>query len=101
MKGDNAQPNPRRKKGEEKGLRAALARLSAKYNFRNERQFSTFWKWLTFIVLVLVQIFILLQHIDEYALRGGDGKMLFALLLVEITLTISQALKLFSAEYAP
>ncbi len=82
-------------KSEEKGVRAFLSRFTAKYNFRNERQFSAFWKWLTFIVLVLVEIFILLQHIDEYILRGGDGKMLFALLLVEITLTVSQALKLF------
>ncbi len=82
-------------KSEEKGFRALLSRFTAKYNFRNERQFSAFWKWLTFIVLVLVEIFILLQHIDEYTLRGGDGKLLFALLLVEITLTVSQALKLF------
>ena len=95
MKRGNAQTQSKGKASEEKGLRAALARFTARYNFRNERQFSTFCKWLTFIVLVLVQIFILLQHIDEYALRGGDGKMLFALLLVEITLTISQALKLF------
>ena len=83
------------KRSEEKGFRAVLSRFSTKYNFRNERQFSAFWKWLTFILLVLVEIFILLQHIDEQALRGGDGKILFALLLVEITLTVSQALKLF------
>ncbi|MBE7068267.1 MAG: sensor histidine kinase [Clostridiales bacterium] len=83
------------KRSEEKGFRAVLSRVTTKYDFRNERQFSAFWRWLTFILLVLVEIFILLQHIDEYALHGGDGKVLFALLLVEITLTISQALKLF------
>ena len=95
MKHNASEQRNNASKSEDKGFRAFLSRFTARYNFRNERQFSAFWKWLTFIVLVLVEIFILLQHIDEYTLRGGDGKMLFALLLVEITLTISQALKLF------
>lgn len=87
--------NPQKLNGEEKGWRASLTRLGSKYNFRNEKQFSTFCKWFTFIVLVVVEILILLQQIDEYAVRGGDGKVIVALLLVEMMLTISQALKLF------
>ena len=48
------------KRSEEKGFRAVLSRVTTKYDFRNERQFSAFWRWLTFILLVLVEIFILL-----------------------------------------
>ncbi|MBR2374697.1 MAG: hypothetical protein IKA88_00195 [Clostridia bacterium] len=81
-------------KGEDKRLRSYFVRLFGKYDFRNERQFLFFGKWLIFIVLVIVEALMLLQQLDRFEEWGG-WKNFFALLVLESALTLSVALKLF------
>ncbi len=82
-------------KWEETRLHAYFVRLFEKYDIRNEAKFIQFGKWLIFIVLVFLEIFILLQHFSH--LQGSDG-LLMAILLIclEIVLTLAEALTLFA-----
>ena len=84
----------RKEKTEEKGFRAYFLRLFGKYDFRDERQFVIFTKWLVFIVLVFVETLIVLQHFDHFE-RNGGWKGLIALAVVCFVFTLSESLKLF------
>ena len=83
MKKNNA---PR---GEEHRFRAYFVRLFEKYNIRNEEQFLRIGKRLIFIILVLVESFIVLQQFDHFADRGG-WKNFTMILVVESALTLSE-----------
>lgn len=78
----------------EKGIRAYFSRLFAKYDVRNERQFIAFGKWLIFIVLLLVEAFIILQQISNFNASGGWRSFMITVVAVA-TLTVFEALKLF------
>lgn len=88
---------PKKDKQEKRDLRASFLRLFGKYDVRNEQQFIYFGKWLIFLVLVFVETLILLQNLYAFIERGGWG-MLVAVLVLEILLTLSQALKLFAVK---
>ena len=79
---------------EKKGLRSYFFKLFDKYGFRNEQQFAFWGKWLIFIVLILLEVFMVLEHVAEFEREGGWG-VLISLLALETVLTLSQALKLF------
>lgn len=88
-------PAPKRKeKTDENRFRAYFLRLFGKYDFRNERQFVTFVKWLVFIVLLFVEALIFLQHFDDFEKNGG-WQAFTALVVVSFVLTLSESLKLF------
>ena len=80
-------------KNEEKGLRSYFLRPFAKYDFRDEKQFASFGKWLTFIVLIIVEAFIVLQHISVFDPREGWGTLM-GIVILEGVLTLSKALKI-------
>lgn len=82
------------RKSEERGLRAYFVRLFNRYDIRDEKQFITLGKWLIFLLLLVVEALIVLQHLYEFSLRGGWGKLL-AIVIVETTLTLSSAMKFF------
>ena len=65
MKKCNLSPEKERKKSEKGTWRNYFLRILGKYNFRDEKQFVRFAKWLIFIVLVVVEIFTVLQHINN------------------------------------
>lgn len=81
-------------RSEEKGIRAYFVRLFGKYDFRNEKQFIFFGKWLIFVCLIVVEGLLLLQQIDDFSARGG-WKSLIGLLILEFCLTVLEGLKLF------
>lgn len=89
----------RREKGEERGFRAYFLRLFGKYDIRNEEQFIFFGKWLIFIVLVFVEISVAFNHLINFEERGGFP-MLFAIIALESSLTVSVGLKLFVVKNA-
>ncbi|MBE7084451.1 MAG: sensor histidine kinase [Clostridiales bacterium] len=84
-------------KGQEKRTetkkRSYFVRLFGKYDFKDKEQFARFGKWILFIVLLTVEIFILLDHIDNY--KTNYWQMLTAIIVIETFFTLSQALKLF------
>ncbi len=82
------------RKSEERGLRAYFVRLFNRYDIRDEKQFVMLGKWLIFLLLLVVEALILLQHLYEFSLRGGWGT-LFAIVSVETALTLSSAMKFF------
>ncbi len=95
MQGENKQKKPNKvRRNDERGLRAYFVRLFGKYDIRDEKQFISLGKWLIFVVLVIVEALILLQHLYEFSTRGGWG-MLLAVLIVEGTLTLSSVMKFF------
>lgn len=75
-------------------LRAYFLRLFGKYDIRNEQHFVFIGKWLIFIVLLFIELLILLQHLNQIV-SGGSLKMLAAVLVVEVFLTLSETLTLF------
>ncbi|MBQ8684994.1 MAG: sensor histidine kinase [Clostridia bacterium] len=93
-RGEEKKRNKPRRSGEERGLRAYFVRLFGKYDIRDEKQFITLGKWLIFIVLVIVELLIILQHIYDFSQNGGWG-MLLAILIVESSLTLSSVMKFF------
>lgn len=99
MKKCNLSPEKERKKSEKGTWRNYFLRILGKYNFRDEKQFVRFAKWLIFIVLVVVEIFTALQHINNNGVVE-HMEILIALLVVEAALTLSQACKLFIFERA-
>ncbi len=82
-------------RSEEKGIRAYFVRLFGKYDFRNEKQFLYFGKWMIFILLLLVEALALLQVLDGFY-GGGWGRFIVCLGIVFL-LTLSSALHLFAA----
>ena len=58
--------NNRKERGEDGKIRAYFERLFSKYDVRNEQQFALFGKWLIFILLLIVQSLLLLQHFDMF-----------------------------------
>ncbi len=83
----------KRKRKSVEDSRALFLRIFEKYDIRNEAEFSRLGKWLTFMILVLVEIFIILAHFDGIA--QVNMPKLFMLLAVIIVLTSSEAVKLF------
>ncbi len=83
----------RNERGE--SIRAYFVRLFGKYDFRNEKQFLYFGKWLTFILLLLVESLALLQCLDGIHRNGGWGHF-FGLLSVVAVLSLSMGLQLFA-----
>ena len=83
----------KRKRKSVEDSRALFLRIFEKYDIRNEAEFSRLGKWLTFMMLVLFDVFIILAHFD------GVGQVnipkLFMLLAVISVLTGSEAVKLF------
>lgn len=96
---DTSVPEERKppKKTEENRLRTYFVRLFGKYDIRNEQQFNAFGKRMIFIVLVVMECLILLQHADLVHTFFSDGwKTLVPLCIVTTVLTISEWLKLFA-----
>lgn len=79
---------------EEKKRRIGFGRLLGKYDFRNEEQFTFFWKLLIFIVLLFVEGLVLLEHINNFKGNGG-WLTLSAIIFMASILTLSEGLKLF------
>lgn len=95
MQGEDKQKKANKvRRSDERGLRAYFVRLFGKYDIRDEKQFISLGKWLIFVVLVIVEALILLQHLYEFSERGGWG-MLLAVLIVESALTLSSVMKFF------
>ncbi len=78
-------------------IRAYFVRLFGKYDFRNERQFLYFGKWLIFILLLLVESLAVLEHIDGFRTNGGWGVFL-GLLGTVCLLSLSMAAQLFAVK---
>ena len=92
-KKEKATINPSVEKRTETGKRSYFVRLFGKYDLKDKEQFARFSKWILFIVLLTVEIFILLEHLDIYGMRYWQ--MLTAILVIETVFTLSQAIKLF------
>ncbi len=84
--------NKMEKRGE--GIKAYFVRLFGKYDFRNERHFLYFVKWLSFILLMTVETVILLEGIGEALLSKKWGNFILTAGVVG-ALTLSMALHLF------
>ncbi len=84
-------------RGEENRIRAYFVRLFGKYDFRNEKHFLYFGKWLIFIVLLLVECLVLLQRVEDLFRKGERGHF-FLLCSVVIALTASMAIQLFAVK---
>ncbi|MBQ7923785.1 MAG: sensor histidine kinase [Clostridia bacterium] len=92
----NKKTEPEKKEKEqrsEKGFRSYFFRLFGKYDFRDKEQFVRFGKWLLFVLLLVVELFILLNHVNVHGF--ADWKFLVVILSIETIFTVSQALKLF------
>lgn len=76
-------------------IRAYFVRLFGKYDFRNEAHFLYFGKWLIFILLLLVELLILLQHFDGFTQNGG-WRNLIGLVGIVATLSVCMAIQLFA-----
>lgn len=85
------------KKAEGKGLRTYFVRLFGKYDFRNEKQFICFGKWLIFSLFLFVEGLIVLQQLDE-ALEKQKWWSFSIVLALCLALSVSVALKLFAIE---
>ncbi len=85
----------RNERGE--AIRAYFVRLFGKYDFRNERQFLYFGKWLIFILLLLVESLAVVERLDGFTAKGGWGNFI-GLLCVVFALTLSTALQLFAVK---
>ena len=90
---DTEEPLGKQGKGERK-IRTYFLRLFGRYDLRDKEQFIRFGKWLIFIILIMMELFVLLQHFANFVASGGWVRF-FLLLALESTLTISQAMKLF------
>ncbi len=82
------------KKGEEKKLRLSFLRLLGKYDFHDSKQFKAFTKWFTFIILSIVEILILLEHLNNFIQRGGV-EIFMSIIILSTLLTCSQVLRFF------
>lgn len=86
--------NNRKERGEDGKIRAYFERLFSKYDVRNEQQFALFGKWLIFILLLIVQSLLLLQHFDMF-FSIKKWWAAFPLQVNVALFTLSEALKLF------
>ncbi len=84
-------------RGEENRIRAYFVRLFGKYDFRNEKQFLYFGKWLVFILLLLVEALALLRTLDGFYGKGGWGNFAVCIGIIAL-LTVSSALHLFAVK---
>ncbi|MBQ3221814.1 MAG: sensor histidine kinase [Clostridia bacterium] len=84
-------------KEQKKREKKYFLRLFEKYDFRDEQQFVTFWKVFSVCVLVVLEVFILLQHVDQFEERGG-WRTLGLILGVSALLLLVQALKHFAVQ---
>ncbi len=76
-------------------IRNYFVRLFGKYDFRNEKQFLFFAKWLMYIALVLIEIMLLWQQADQWGSR--EGKIANVILISFCaTLLLSEGLRLFA-----
>ena len=81
-------------KTEERGLRVYFLRLFGKYDFRNEKQFVSFGKWLIFIVLMMVEALMLVQSVNRI---DGVGWRVFGCILgLACVLTVLGAVNFFA-----
>ncbi|MBQ8296102.1 MAG: sensor histidine kinase [Clostridia bacterium] len=82
---------------EDNKIRAYFVRLFEKYDVHNEQQFVTIGKWLIFVILIVVELFVVLQHLDRYleVLDQTSGIMFGVVVLLVVILTLSEGLKLF------
>ncbi len=87
----------RGEKGEESRIRAYFVRLFGKYDFRNEKHFLYFGKWLIFVVLILVETLLLLQRLD-IAVHAKVWGEFFHVSGFVAALTLSMALQLFAVK---
>ena len=80
---------------EEKPIRNYFVRLFGKINFKNEEQFLYFGKWVVFIALLIVEILMILQHIEDFKAEKGWINAIVLISLVVI-LTVSEAFQIFA-----
>lgn len=79
-------------KNKEKGIRSYFFRLFGKYDFRDEKSFVSFGKWLIFIILLLVETVLALEYIAEFSTNGGWGGLMILLVTIAL-LTIASGLQ--------
>ena len=86
-----------RKTQKKKSVRARfrLFRFFEKPDFRVEKEFLAFGKKLLFTLLIIAELFVLLQMIPS-AFREGRWAALAATVGIEAVLTVSEAVKLFA-----
>lgn len=100
MKKNQSQDAPAKKrKGKDRAeesnwIRNSFVRLFGKYDFRDEKQFVFFAKWLLYALLILVEVLMLWKQLGNFGTKRGKIT-LFALIGFETMLTISEGLKLF------
>ena len=82
------------KKRDENKLRAYFLKLFGKWNVRDEKQFEHFAKWLIYVCYIVMEAFIILEHIYYFDERGGWPTFI-ELIVVGGILLLSEALKLF------
>ena len=87
---------PRNAREDKKGrsLKAYFTSLFDRRNARNKEQFVNFCKWLMFIVVLVVEAFIVLVLLNGFFIKEDLWTLVFVLAL-EGLLTVSQAFKLF------
>ncbi len=97
MSGKTQQRSEHGQKGktEEKTLRAYFLRLFGKFDFRDEKQFVYFAKWLVFIILLVVELMLAVPRFRNFS---NNWKDVLLLLTVEGALTIVEAVKLFAVK---
>ena len=82
------------KKRDENKLRAYFLKLFGKWNVRDEKQFEHFAKWLIYVCYIVMEAFIVLEHIYYFDERGRWPTFI-VLIVVGGVLLLSEALKLF------
>ncbi len=85
------------KKRDENKLRAYFLKLFGKWNVRDEKQFEHFAKWLIYVCYIVMEAFIILEHIYYFDERGG-WQTFIVLIVVGGILLLSEGLKLFVAK---
>jgi signal transduction histidine kinase len=85
------------KKRDENKLRAYFLKLFGKWNVRDEKQFEHFAKWLIYVCYIVMEAFIILEHIYYFDERGS-WQTFIVLIVVGGILLLSEGLKLFVAK---
>ncbi len=98
MKEKNTRPEKKNERGEENRIRAYFVRLLGRYDFRNERQFLHFGKWMLFILLLLVECLAVLQWVVGGFHVERDIHNFGVFLTVIGILTLSTALHMFAVK---
>lgn len=75
-------------------FRNYFVRLFGKYDFRNEKQFLVFAKWLLYVLLILIEVLLFWQQWDNW--KTNEGAITNSILLgFELLLLLSEGLKFF------